>query len=68
MTFHCTSCGKVHEGLADLSFAESDDYDTVPERERERPPTGPVSPTSESAPDERGLVCLVAAAFSASRF
>lgn|SRR5215472_12704490 len=34
MRFTCTSCGKVHEGLADLAFSAPYYYYTVPEAER----------------------------------
>jgi hypothetical protein len=36
MRFTCTSCGEVHDGFADLSFAAPYYYYTVPEAERER--------------------------------
>ena len=36
MRFTCTSCGEVHDGLADLSFAAPYYYYTVPEAERQR--------------------------------
>jgi len=36
MTFTCSCCGQVHEGLADLVFAAPDYYYAVPEDQRER--------------------------------
>jgi hypothetical protein len=36
MRFTCSSCGQIHDGLADLAFAAPYYYYTVPEGEREQ--------------------------------
>ena len=35
MSFRCTTCGEVHEGLPDVAFRWPDPYFYVPEQERD---------------------------------
>ena len=36
MSYRCTTCGEVHEGLPDIGMGEPDYYWSVPEDERDQ--------------------------------